>query len=257
MIRIISVVSGKGGVGKTTVVTNLSTVLSSSFNKRVTVIDCNVTSSNLALHFGAYPNATTLNNVLKGEAELKDAIFLHPSGVKIVSASLNLADLVGVDVAILNEKIKNALPEEDFIFLDSAPGFGKEAISAIKACEESIVVSTPDVPSLMDVIREKKVLEELKVKLIGLILNKVTHKKFELTEEEIRKSVDLPIIAMIPFSEKFMESLAVKVPLVSYDKYSDASFEFHKLASFLTGEPFEFPRVSFLQKLRRIFGRLS
>ena len=257
MSRIIAVVSGKGGVGKTTVVTNLSTVLSSSFNKKVTVIDCNVTSSNLALHFGLYPSVATLNAILKGEARIEDALLPHPSGVHVISASQNLSDLIGVDIALLSEKLKNAFPTEDFVFLDSAPGFGKEAVSVMKACEEAIIVSTPDIPSLTDAVREKEVLREVKVKPIGLILNKVTHKKFELTEDEIRDLIELPILGVIPFTEKFMESLAAKIPLVSYDKHSDASFEFYKIASFLTEEPFEFPRLSFLEKLRRIFRKLS
>jgi septum site-determining protein MinD len=254
MPRIISIISGKGGVGKTTVVTNLSTVLSTKFNKRVTVVDCNFTTSHLSMHFGIYFHPLTLNHVLKNEASLKEVMIQHSSGVKLVPASLNLSDLVGVDVSILHEKIRNLSQDDDFVFLDTAPGFGKEAVSAIKACEEAILVTTPDIPAVSDVIRAKCVLKELNVKPLGIVLNKVTGKKFELTNDEVVQLTDLPILARIPYDSELLKSLAMKTPLVIYDERSDASVEFLKLASFLTGKVYE-PKLSFLQKLSRILRR--
>jgi len=61
MSRLIGVISAKGGVGKTTVVSNLSVALAKVFHKRVTVVDCNITTSHLSLHFGAYSHPITLN----------------------------------------------------------------------------------------------------------------------------------------------------------------------------------------------------
>jgi septum site-determining protein MinD len=257
MPRIIGILSGKGGVGKTTVVTNLSTALATTFDKKVTVIDCNVTTSHLAMHFGMLDYPITLNHVLRGEARIEDAIFKHDTGVQIVPASLNLSDLVGVDVVMLANKISNSFQYEDFVLLDLAPGFGKEAVAAMKACKEAIIVTTPDIPAVTDVIRGKKVLEELKVDVLGVVLNMVTGKKFELMRSEIMKLVDLPILAEIPFSEKFRESLAAKIPLVLYDRTSPATIGFLELASLLTGEPYQLPKMSFLEKLRKIFSRFS
>ena len=156
----IAVISGKGGVGKTTVVTNLSTALATKFNKGTTVIDCNVTASHLSMHFGAYLHPHTLNHVLKNESSIEEAIFVHNTGVKIIPASLNLSDLIGIDISVLDEKLNNLFENDDFVFLDTAPGFGKEAVSATKACKEALIVTTPNIPALTDVIRSRKVLEE-------------------------------------------------------------------------------------------------
>ncbi len=255
MTRFIGVVSGKGGVGKTTVVTNLSTALTTKFMREVSVIDCNVTTSHLSMHFGAYSHPLTLNNVLKDEASIEEAIFKHSTGVKIVPASLNLSDLIGVDISILYDKINNLFDNDDFVFLDTAPGFGKEAVSAMKACKEALIVTTPDIPALTDVIRGKSVLEELSVEPLGIILNKVTGKKFELTSREIVQLTELPILAKIPFDLKLMESLASKSPLVVYNEKSPVSIEFCKLASLLTGEVYEPPKLSFFERLSRVFRR--
>jgi flagellar biosynthesis protein FlhG len=66
---IIGVVSGKGGVGKTTIASNLSYYLS-QVGKSVTLVDCNVTTSHINFNFGFFSFNKTLNNVLRGEAEI-------------------------------------------------------------------------------------------------------------------------------------------------------------------------------------------
>jgi septum site-determining protein MinD len=255
MSRLIGIISGKGGVGKTTIVSNLSCILSTKFKKSVTVIDCNFTTSHLSMHFGIYFHPLNLNNVLKDEASIEEVIIQHSSGVKLIPASLNLSDLVGVDVSILYKKIKDLSEIDDFVFLDTAPGFGKEAISAINACREAILVATPDIPSITDIMRAKNVLEDMNVKTIGIVLNKVTGKNFELTGDEIAKLTDLPIIAKIPFDLKLVESVAAKIPHVLQYENSDVTREFIKLASIITGETYEIPKLSFFQRLKRILKR--
>ena len=64
MTRIIGVVSGKGGVGKTTLVANLGAALASLYKKDVIVVDCNVTTSHLGLYLGMYYYPISLNKVL-------------------------------------------------------------------------------------------------------------------------------------------------------------------------------------------------
>jgi len=257
MTRFIGIVSGKGGVGKTTVVTNLGTALATRFQKNTTVIDCNVTASHLSMHFGAYVLPFTLNNVLKDEASIEQAMYRHSTGVKVVPASLNLSDLVGIDISLLNDKIKNMFSNDDFVLLDTAPGFGKEAVSATKACQEALIVTTPDIPSITDVVRGKGVLEELEIKSLGIIVNKSTGEKFELTNREIMQLTDLPILARIPYEKRILESLAIKTPLIFYDEKSKASAEFFKLASTLIEEFYEPPKLSFFERLSRIFSKLS
>ena len=92
---------------------------------------------------------------------------------------------------------------------------------------------------------------------MGIIVNKVTGGKFELTSGEIMRLTDLPILARIPYERKILESLAAKTPLIIYDEKSRASIEFFKLASILTGEVYEPPGLSFFERLSKIFSKLS
>jgi len=250
------VMSGKGGVGKTTVVSNLSTLFT-NYQKKVTVVDCNITSPHLLMHFGKiyYPN--TLNDVLKGKSSFTDATFTNSTNVNVIPASLNLSDLVGVDITILGSKIKNFFQDQDYVFLDNAAGFGKESISGMMACNEALLVATPYLPDITDIIKGKTILEDLNIKITGLVLNKVMGKKFELKEEEILELTELPILAKIPFDIKILKSLSLKTPLTFYDKKSGVSKEFHKLASFLDGENYLPERTNILDRLSGLFKKWS
>ncbi|NIO44787.1 MAG: P-loop NTPase, partial [Candidatus Aenigmarchaeota archaeon] len=70
MVRIIGIVSGKGGVGKTVVASNLGVALQ-KFYKKTAVIDFNLTTSHLSLYFGIHSHPITLNHVLRNEAKLE------------------------------------------------------------------------------------------------------------------------------------------------------------------------------------------
>jgi len=253
-MRIIAVTSGKGGVGKTTIALNLAVTLIQYFGKKVTLIDANVTTSHLPLHLGLFNYAKSLNDALRGDANLLEAAVMHESGVQVIPASMNLSDLVGVDVLMLKKRIEEDLLIEDFVLIDTAPGFGKEALAALKACKEALIVSTPDLPAITDVMRAKRILEELGVKDVYLVLNMVRGKKFELKRSEIARITELPILAEIPYDERFLSCLAMKKPYVTEVSYSRAKLQFLEMASMLTKEPYELPKISLLRRLLNFFG---
>jgi septum site-determining protein MinD len=247
MTRIISILSGKGGVGKTTVVINLATALVSKFNKDVIIVDCNVTASHLGLYLGMYYCPITLNEVLKEEAKITDAIYDHHTQVKIIPSSLRLTDLKGVDITKLKDLVKE-LSGVDFILLDSAPGLGREALSAVQASNEAIFVTTPYIPSTIDVIRCNEMVKKLEIGSLGIVLNMVGNEKHELNEKEIERLAELPVLASIPLDKNIPKSLASREPLIVYEPNSSASRGFMRLSARLIGEKYE---IGFLEKLKR------
>lgn len=252
MVRVIGIMSGKGGVGKTTVGLNVGVALAHHFKKNVTIVDCNVTTSHLGLYLGMYYCPITLNKVLRGEYTAEEAVQQHHTGLKVIPASLSLSDLEGIDITEIRNSIKSIFDKNDIILLDGSPGLGREAIAALKASDEILYVTSPYIPFAMDIVRNQEVVNEIGVKPLGIVLNMVHDKKYEMNNKEIEELTRLPIIAKIPFDRNVHKSLALKTPIVTYKPYSAASKEMIKLASNLIGENFEFEGAlqRFLNKLR-------
>ncbi len=255
MTRIIGIVSGKGGVGKTTLTSNLGAALSSEFGKKVAVIDANVTTSHLGLQLGLYFCPITLNNVLRGENTLSEATYTHASKMQVIPASLNLNDLKGVDILKLKSKIKKMGDDADadIIILDSAPSLGKEAVATLQTSDEILFVTHPTVPAITDIIRCKEVLKETGAKILGLVINRSRGEKFELTPEEISGLTEIPILAIIPEDKSVLKSEAMKMPVVMFDEYSNASSEIMKLAAFVAGVDYIPRRIGRFKSFMRVF----
>ncbi|MEM7821405.1 MAG: cell division ATPase MinD [Candidatus Aenigmatarchaeota archaeon] len=235
MSRIISIISGKGGVGKTTLTANLGVALA-KFGKRVVAVDCNLTTSHLGFYFGLYYYSKTLNHVLKGEAAVSDTIYNFYPNFSIIPASLSLEDLVGVEISQLKPSLDELSSKNDIILLDSAPGIGREALSVLTISKEAIFVATPNIPSIADVMKCSKLVKELEVEPIGIVLNMVKKNSTELSETEVEELTNLPILAKIPYDKNVEKSLKLGLPLIYVKPYSPASVEITNLAALLLGE---------------------
>jgi septum site-determining protein MinD len=232
-MRVIGVISGKGGVGKTTLTANLGLALV-QLGKSVAAVDCNVTTSHLGFNFGYHYYPSTLNDVLKKESDISDAISFY-NGLKVIPASLEIDDLVGVNIEELNSYIKN-LPNTEIVLLDSAPGFGKEATSVLQSCNEVVFVTVPYFAAVSDVIRGSKLISRMGIKPLGIVLNMISKKPHELSARDIESLTGLPVISKIPFDHNVQKGLALGKPVILSDPYSLASKEIRKLAANIAGE---------------------
>ncbi|MEM7827082.1 MAG: cell division ATPase MinD [Candidatus Aenigmatarchaeota archaeon] len=249
MTRIISVISGKGGTGKTMITANLGIALA-EMGKDVTIVDGNLTTPNLGLHLGIPLFPKSLHDVLKGRAKIKDAIYEHDSGLKIVPAGIGLNDLKGINIRNFSNILLGLLGNTDFVILDGAAGLGREAIAAMENSDEVLLITNPELPAVLDAMKAAKIAEEVGANVLGVVINRITNKKHELTDKEIRDLLDLPIIAKISEDEDIRKSITMKIPIIKYKPNSSNSIELRMLASFIAGESFEYS----LPWYKRIFS---
>ncbi len=237
MARIIAVVSGKGGVGKTTLVSNLGAALVKK-GKNVTIIDSNVTTPNLSLHLGIPFYPITLHDVLEKKAPIDSAIYHHPIGVKIIPASLSADSIKNVNIERLEGVLLNILGDSDIIILDAAAGLGKEALTAMKVADELIIITNPELPAVTDALRAIRIAKDSGTKILGVVINRVKGLKHELSLSEIKSMLGVPILGVIPEDRAVPKSIAKKVPVVHHRPTSRASRAFKRIASRILGEPF-------------------
>ncbi|MFB6191023.1 MAG: cell division ATPase MinD [Candidatus Nanohaloarchaea archaeon] len=232
MTRVVSVVSGKGGVGKTTLTANIGTSLAQQ-GEDVLIIDGNFSGANMSQHFGLGFQDVSLNDVLNGEAYITQAVSKHPAGVSVLPASVLEFN---TDADNLKHSIVEFLGDKDFVFIDAAAGTDDEVQAAIEASDEVLLVSEPELPSLTNCLGAKKLAEQLDRHVIGLVLNSVRGEKSEVDMQDVRELVEVDIIGKVPDHKHVREGIALREPVVSYKPNSRASQSIEDIAYRLKGE---------------------
>ena len=246
MGKVIGVISGKGGVGKTTTSVNIGATLSHNFKKNVVVVDTNVSSSNLSLHVGAHFHPLTLNDALKGEVNVDETIVNHPSGLKVVPASLSVDDLF-VNSDNLPEIVNDLKKEHDIVILDTAPSIGAETLNALKVCDAAIVVTTPHLPSVTDALKTIKLSEKMNVPILGVVLN-MFRKNAPLTIADVEYMTNHKVIGTIEHDVNVDTSVMKKVPMVHFKPNAKASHGFKGIAANMIGVEYK-PEKKWFDKI--------
>jgi len=253
--KVIGVISIKGGVGKTTVVSNLGAALAKEFGKKVLLVDANMSAPNLGLHLGILNSKYTLHDVLYNQVPIWNAIRKTEYGFDVVTSSLapRQEHKGRVNPYKLHNRISQVKKDYDFILIDSSPNLNDEMMATMIASDELLAVTSPDYPTLSCTLHAVKVAKEKKTPIAGLILNKVRNMGFELSAEDIESTTGVPVISVIDDDVRILEALSKTTPAVLSTPKKDFSVSYNHLAAQVAGERYEDPR--FLSKLTAIFKR--
>jgi len=254
MAEVIAVLSGKGGVGKTTITINLANILSTYFRRKVLIVDTNFTTSHLGLSLGIFYPEGNLNKVLRGEIKVEQAIHNYSLGLDLLPLSLSVRDLEGVDILKFPRVLESVNFRYDYIFLDAAPGLGREAIISIKNADKILYVALPIIQSIVDIVRTQEVVREFEKKEIGIILNMVRNKPYEVKDEEVFSLTNLKVIGKIPYDEKFLIANSHKLPYTTIYQKGKVYEEFLKIGSIVANQNIEIRRGIF-DRIKSLFLR--
>lgn len=238
MAKIYTIISGKGGVGKTTTAINLAASMN-YLGENVIIIDANLTTPNVGIHLGAPIVPITLNHVLNNQTKFEEAIYQHESGTKVMPASLSLRETEKINYNKLPELTKKIRKIADHIFIDSAAGLGEEAKAAIDSCDEIIIVTNPEISAVTDALKTIKLSEERGKNIMGVILTKYRGKPYEMSISNIRDMLEIPILGIIPEDDAVRESQAIKNAVVHTHPRSKAARNYFNISKKLLGEKFD------------------
>jgi septum site-determining protein MinD len=247
MEKTIGIVSGKGGVGKTTFVANVGLSLT-ELEKDVVVVDADLSTSNLGLQLGFYQFPLGLHDVLEGNVPITSAIYTHPSGLKVIPASISLNYLSKVPTPYRLKSLLNDL--RGLILIDSPPGLRDDSMLVLKASDDILVLTNPEIPAVTDALKVIKVAREMGKEPMGIVLNRIRD-KYELKPKEIESMCDVPVIGIIPEDKNVKRSLFEKAPVIKHKPFSPASLAFRKIAANIIGQEHIQPRFP---RLRGMFS---
>ena len=246
MPRVICVTSGKGGVGKTNVVTNLAYSLSEA-GKRVLVLDADLNLANVDVLLGLTPRFN-LHHVFIGEKALPDVLVEGPGGIFILPASSGIMEMSNLtesqklyflgEMEALGSKI-------DILLIDTAAGINNNVIYFTLAAQERIILLSPEPTSLTDAYAMIKVLSTRHdVKKFRILINLVRSEKealavfrqLSLVADRFLNTLSLDFLGFIPYDNKLL--LAVKKQRLVVELYPDSasSKKFRKLSDRIARE---------------------
>jgi MinD-like ATPase involved in chromosome partitioning or flagellar assembly len=224
----LGVFSAKGGVGKTTCVVNLGAAIAQKLKNRVIIVETNMTASNLGLHLGILDPPVVIQDLIFGKIKVDDAILTTDYGLHLIPGSVAFTDEIGsID---LNNIIDDLRKKYDLILIDSAPGFGLEVFAGLKSCDELLICCQPRVPAIAGTLQTFRAADRLKIPVFGVVLSRVTGKRFEIPTSDIKRTLGWPLMAEIPEDDLVEEGVTRGVPVVIRSPNSPAAIEYRKLA---------------------------
>lgn len=239
MARRISFLSGKGGVGKTNLITNLA-VAAAALGGRVLLVDGDVGLSNVDVLLGIVPERD-VGDVLDGRCRIDEAIMSGPSGLSVLASPSGRADLAAARVSELSGLIGPILADAwsfDLILVDAGSGIGAPVRALTACCDRALLVTTPEPTSLTDAYATLKVLRRDAPTLpLSLVINQVErsgegHSVALRLQRAARRflGTQLELEHEVPQDAHITRAVAAQVPWVTRYPNAPASRAIVKLA---------------------------
>jgi septum site-determining protein MinD len=265
---VITVTSGKGGVGKTTTSAAFSTALAQT-GKRVAVIDFDVGLRNLDLIMGVERRVVfDIVNVIQGEARLNQALIrdkrVDTLSILPASQTRDKDALTREGVAKIIDELR---PDFDFIICDSPAGIEKGALLALYFADEALIVTNPEVSSVRDSDRILGVIQSrskraedkrdpVKEHLLVTRFDPARVERGEMLKlEDIREILAIPLLGVIPESESVLRASNTGNPVVLDDTSVAGQAYRDAVQRFLgTEKPMRFLEAEKKGLFSRLFG---
>jgi pilus assembly protein CpaE len=217
--RVISVVSPKGGAGKTTVATNIAVGLAQQSPHSTVLVDLDVQFGDVASALNLDPEYS-LTDAVSGAASrdsmvLKTFLTLHETGLYVLAAPESPAAADGIRGADIERLLAMLTSEFAFVVVDTAPGLSEHTLAAMDQTTDPVLLTSMDVPGVRGLRKEIDALDELDMltKSRRLVLN-FADPRSGLSVADVEATVGTRVEVSLPRSKSVPTSVNLGVPLL-------------------------------------------
>ncbi len=244
--RVICVSSGKGGVGKTNIVTNLAYCLAKQ-GQKVLILDADLNLANVDVLLGLTPRYN-LHHVLLGEKSLTEILVNGPGGFKLLPASsgiMELASLTESQKLYFMTEMETVDDKVDIMLVDTGAGINDNVVYFNLAAQERIIVLTPEPTSLTDAYALIKVLSgRHDVKRFRILVNNAdsekealaVFRKLSIVADRFLNTISLDLVGFIPFDRKLPKAVRSQKLVSELFPNADSSRMFKTLSTQMIAE---------------------
>jgi pilus assembly protein CpaE len=218
--RVISVVSPKGGVGKTTVATNLAVGLARSAPQATVLVDLDIQFGDVASGLNLDPEYF-LPSAVTGPASrdtmvLKTFLTLHETGLYVICAPESPVEADGITAEHVRQLLRTLAGEFHYVVVDTAPGLSEHTLAAMDETTDLVLLSSMDVPGLRGLRKEIETLRDLKLleqRRHRVVVN-FADPSAGLSVTDIEATIGAQVDVMLPRSKAAPASVNLGVPLL-------------------------------------------
>jgi septum site-determining protein MinD len=260
--RIITITSGKGGVGKTTTTANLGTALALQ-GKKVAVLDADIGLRNLDAVLGLENRIVyDLVDVVEGQCRLRQALIKDKRVPELyLLPAAQTRDKNAVNSVQMQQLCQQLRQEFDFVLIDSPAGIEQGFRNAIVGADEIVIVANPEMASVRDADRIIGLVEAAGKPEPRLILNRLRPEMVRrgdmMDVADVLEVLGIDLLGIVPEDETIIVAINKGEPIV-YDKRTRAGRAFLNAAQRILGEEVPLEEVvetpTLLERLRRFVG---
>jgi flagellar biosynthesis protein FlhG len=248
--RVITVTSGKGGVGKTSISVNIALQFQAQ-GKRVVVLDADFGLANVEVMLGIRPRYD-LADVVFNEKPIEDVITEGPAGIGFISGGSGVQDLVNLDKARLQKMIAQLVKLDrlyDIVIIDTGAGIADSVIEFVLSSPEVILVITPEPTSITDAYSLLKAVNRKKefnrdAKSIKVITNRVVDEEdgqeiYDKISIVVSKflNIQLEYLGYIPYDRRLGSAVLEQKPVVLGEPNSEPALRLKAICNTLLEIP--------------------
>jgi flagellar biosynthesis protein FlhG len=245
--RVISVSSGKGGVGKTNVVANLGLALT-QLGKRVFVLDAELGLANVETLLGLTPRYT-IEHLFKRQKTLKEILIKGPGGMSIMPASAGSPELFDLNASQkihLLDEFEQLADHLDILLIDGGAGISSNGLFFNMAAQEMITIVTPEPTSITSAYALIRILStKYSKREFSILVNQVSDagegkevfKELLILGDRCVESPSLEYLGFIPLDGRVRQAVKLQKTVLELFPRSPASQRFKELAQLIADKP--------------------
>jgi septum site-determining protein MinD len=261
--RVITITSGKGGVGKTTGVANFGVGLALE-GQRVIVLDADIGLRNLDVIMGLENRIVyDVVDVVEGNCRLQQALIRDKRLPELhLLAAAQTRDKTAVSPDQMVSLCNDLRSECDFVLIDSPAGIERGFQNAIAGADEAIIMTTPEVAAVRDADRIVGLIEAAEKGPPTLVINRIkpdmVRRGDMLATEDVIEILAVDLLGIVPEDENIIVSANKGIP-IALDGQSGAAQAFRNIAQRILGQEVPFLAMAgepgLLGRMRRLVGR--
>lgn len=247
--RVITVTSGKGGVGKSNSSVNLAIQLK-RLGKRVIILDADFGLANVEIMFGAIPKFNLSDVIFRGK-NIKEIITTGPEDIGFISGGSGISELANLNRNQIDILVKNLIELDelaDYIIIDTGAGISDAVLEFILVSKEVFLVITPEPTSMTDAYSLLKVLnnnprfnhEEVEIKVLSNRANSYQEgiSSFNKMNAVVSNFLNLKIklLGVVPNDDNVQKAIIRQKPVSILNPYSKASKAYENIAGLMVKE---------------------